>query len=246
MIRGKSGQLLIEKGAVGGTVLHNERINMQIPMKMKMFRLRSVSHTLIATLAALASLTLLADDKEKLGKDKETSFLKQAGQGNLLEVKLGQLASQKSQNSSVKEFADRLVKDHGKANEHLKDVAEKHQITVPTSLDAKHQKKIEDLETKSGSEFDKEFARMMIKSHKKGVSKYQAAAEECEDADLKSYAQRTLPTLKEHFRMAQDLGRSVGLDADAIAAAIREGEEAAGAASSESEVGAGKKESDDK
>jgi putative membrane protein len=216
---------------------------MQTTMRTSVFK-RVVNHCLIAATAVLASLAVIADDKDKSGKHPETSFLKDVVNGNFLTVKLGHLASAKSDNAEVKQFGQRLVADHRKSSEELKRIGDKHGVAVSKNLDAKSQEILDKFEAKSGAEFDREFAKDMIKGHKCGIGKYEAAAKGFKDAEIKSYAQRTLPTLKEHLRQAQEMARSVGLDEAAIAAALQEGEEAAGAAAAESEIGKGEKKDD--
>jgi putative membrane protein len=180
------------------------------------------------------------------GEKKEQNFLTEALKGNYLEVKVGNTAQEKTSNAEVKRFAQRLVRDHGEAYNKLKDIAQKQGVTWTEQIDEKCQAVLDQLQSKSGEEFDKEFARLMVKSHAMGIAKYQKCSREGDNAELKSFAQQTLPTLRQHFTEAKQLARTVGLDDAAIASLTREGEDAAGAPGTGSEVGgeAGKKDNE--
>src|SRR4030095_12817613 len=171
-------------------------------------------------LAALAAFQATADDdKEKATTDlkhKDTSFIKQAAEGGLAEVQLGQLAAQKAPNDQVKQLGQRIQSDHTKANQEVKQIAQKVGVTVPTELDRKYKKVLDDLQSKSGADFDKAFAEHIIRDHKKDIKAFEKAVRDAENPDVKSFAEKTLPTLREHLRLAQDAGRAVGLTGSLI------------------------------
>jgi putative membrane protein len=144
--------------------------------------------------------------------DKE-EFIKDAAQGGMMEVNLGQLATQKGQDPAVKELGQRLVTDHSKANDELKQIAQKEGITLSTEADSKHQKMIDHFSGLSGSEFDKAFAAHAVRDHKKDIQKFEKAAQSS-DPDVSQFAKDTLPTLREHLQMAEKIApeRSAGTD----------------------------------
>jgi putative membrane protein len=165
---------------------------------------------------AFAALTMFqaaaADtDKNKDLKHKDTTFIKHAVDGGMAEVELAQAGAQKAQNEQVKQLAQRIQADHTKANQELKQLAQRVGVTVPTEVDRKHRKMIDDLQSKSGAEFDKAFTEHMIKDHKKDIKQFEKAARDAENPEVKAFAERTLPTLREHLRMAQNAGRAIGL-----------------------------------
>ena len=131
-------------------------------------------------------------------------FVKKAALGGMTEVELGKLAQSKSQDPKIKSFADRMVKDHSKANTELAGIAKAKGLEVPTSLDAEHQAMVKGLSGKTGSEFDAAYATQMIMDHAKTVALFQGAAKNS-DADLAAFAKKTLPTLKDHKKMADAL-----------------------------------------
>jgi putative membrane protein len=123
--------------------------------------------------------------------------------GGTEEVQLGQLAAQKGASDEVRQFGQKMVDDHTKANEDLMQVATGKGWTLPTSLDAKHQADVQKLSALTGDAFDREYVKMMVKDHKKDVGEFQKESARGADADVKSFATRTLPTLQEHLQMIQ-------------------------------------------
>ena len=138
-----------------------------------------------------------------------TGFASEAAQGGMLEVKLADLALQKSNNSQVKAFARRMKQDHTKANEKLKGVVGSNQ-QLPTNLGAEQQQQVDSLQSKSGSAFDKAYADTMVQDHQKDVSEFENASSNAPTEQLRNFASQTLPTLKEHLKLAQQLKSKVG------------------------------------
>jgi len=139
---------------------------------------------------------------------KET-FIRNAAEGNMAEVKLGQLAEQKGQNPEVKKFGERMVQDHSKANEELKKVADQEHINLPTNTSAKSAATYRSLEKLSGPEFDKAYARTMLQDHQKDVTEYKQEASKAPDGPVKQYVQETLPTLESHLQEAKQMQAQV-------------------------------------
>lgn len=130
-------------------------------------------------------------------------FAVEAANGGLLEVQLGTLALTKATTPEVKQFAQMMVDEHGKANNELKALAQQKNITLPTTMSDDYQKKYDKLNEKSGIEFDKEYMDLMVKDHKEDVRKFEKQAEKGDDSDIKAWASRTLPTLKHHLEVAE-------------------------------------------
>ena len=133
------------------------------------------------------------------------NFLMDAAMGGMLEVELGRLATQQGASDAVKQFGQRMVDDHGKANQELMSLAQSKGITLPTEIDEKHKKDMTKLSSLSGAEFDREYGKMMLADHRKDVSEFEKQSTRGTDADLKAFASKTLPTLKEHLKMAEAL-----------------------------------------
>jgi putative membrane protein len=132
------------------------------------------------------------------------AFVKKAAMAGMTEVELAKLALDKSQDANVRGFAQRMVSDHGKANMELTAIAKRKSLEVPKSLDSEHQKKVQELAGKSGTEFDASYAQHMAMDHDKAAALFEGASKG-NDAELASFAQKTLPTIKEHQKLAKDL-----------------------------------------
>jgi putative membrane protein len=139
----------------------------------------------------------------------DSGFARKAAMDGLAEVELGNMAQQKAANEQVKQFGARMVQDHTKANDELKQLASSKGIDLPTALDSKHKKDMDKLGTLSGAKFDKAYMSHMVDDHKKAVSEFKKQAKSGKDADLKAFASKTLPTLEEHLKMAQSTNDAV-------------------------------------
>jgi len=136
------------------------------------------------------------------------TFVKTATLDGMTEVEFGKLAVSKSSNSDVKRFAQKMVQDHGQANQQLAALARSKGLPVPTKLDAKHEAMLQELSAKSGAAFDSDYASHMAKAHTKAVALFEAASQSS-DPDLAAFAKQTLPTLQQHEQLANNLNASV-------------------------------------
>jgi putative membrane protein len=133
----------------------------------------------------------------------DQTFMRKAAQAGMAEVKLSKLAIEKTQNPDVKRFAQRLIDDHQKANDELKRIATKKGVTLPSDPDAVQNATYDRLAKLSGEEFDRAFMEENSRMHEDAMRLYQNQANMGKDADLKTFASRTLPTLKQHGDMAK-------------------------------------------
>ena len=151
---------------------------------------------------------------ERAGMGNMTSqdhdFIMDAAMGGMMEVELGRLAAQKGMSDAVKQFGQRMVDDHSKANSELMSLASSKGMTLPTELDAKHREQVTKFSAMSGAELDREYTKMMVSDHRKDVSEFEKESTRGTDADLKAFATKTLPTLQEHLRMAEALPGAKG------------------------------------
>jgi putative membrane protein len=138
----------------------------------------------------------------------DKKFLKQAAAGGLAEVELGKLAQQKASSDAVKQFGERMVTDHTKANDQLKEVASKENVAVPTTLDKKEQAHLDKLSKLSGPQFDKAYMKDQVKDHEKDVREFQEEAQNGTNPDIKQFASQTLPILQQHLDQAKSINKS--------------------------------------
>jgi len=143
----------------------------------------------------------------------DKKFAKEAALGGLAEVELGKVAQQKASSDAVKQFAQKMIDDHTKANGELKQVASKEGLDIPDALDKKHQARIDRMGKLSGADFDKAYIKDQLKDHKDDVKKFQDEAKNGTLPGVKEFATKTLPTLEQHLQMVKDLQKSGGTTA---------------------------------
>ena len=132
-------------------------------------------------------------------------FIKEAIQGNLAEVQVGQLAQEKGASQGVKDFGGTLAADHQTANQSAMQTAQQMNVTPPDKPGVKQQAVYTKLSALSGDQFDRQFIKDMVKDHKKDIAKYQKEARG--NGPAADYAKQILPKLREHLKIAEDLER---------------------------------------
>ncbi len=150
-----------------------------------------------------------SDAKSNKLSSSDTSFLKDAATGGMMEVELGKIAQEKGASEKVKAFGKQMEEDHGKANDELKQLATSKGVELPTSLGVKQKLSVETLSKLSGQNFDRRYMTTMIDDHKNDVKNFEKAASKAKDPDVKAFASKTLPTLKKHLQMAETTGKEV-------------------------------------
>jgi putative membrane protein len=135
----------------------------------------------------------------------DTMFMKKAARGNLAEVELGRLAVQKASSEDVKKFGQRMVDDHSKAGDQLKQLAASEHVTLPEKLSATDEATKASLEKLSGEQFDHAYMRDMVKDHKKDVAEFEKESKGAHNAAVKNFAAETLPTLESHLKEAEKI-----------------------------------------
>jgi len=135
----------------------------------------------------------------------DASFVREAVQAGLAEAKMGNLAVQNAQDQNVKTFAQKLARDHTAANQELQQIAAQKGMQLPTVIDAREMLTLKRLSSLSGTEFDRAFAQDAVKAHEQAVKIFQKEAQTGQDPELKAFAQKNLPTLREHLAMARQM-----------------------------------------
>jgi len=134
-------------------------------------------------------------------------FVNKIAISDMFEVQSSQLALEKQPDRDTKPFAQRMVKDHQQTTKELKALVDggKVKATLPTALDSEHQKMLDELKGKSGKDFDQSYDQMQVKGHQDAVALFDAYAKGGDNADLKKWAAKMLPHIKQHLAMAQKL-----------------------------------------
>jgi putative membrane protein len=133
-------------------------------------------------------------------------FVKEVAISDMFELESNKLAQDKG-NASEKKFASEMVADHTKTSTELKGLVSggKVKAELPNTLDSSHQSKLDKLRGASGKDFSSDFDSMQVSAHKDAVSLFERYSKRGDNADLKNWAGKTLPALKHHLKMAQNL-----------------------------------------
>ncbi|HTM18665.1 MAG TPA: DUF4142 domain-containing protein [Terracidiphilus sp.] len=143
----------------------------------------------------------------------ERAFISKAMEGGMAEVQLGQLAQQKSQSNDVKQFAAKMVNDHGQMGEKwLKPVAQKMGINEPSGPSKKDKKEIEKLQGLSAQDFDREYITMMVKDHQKDLKEFKDEATSAQDPTVKQIADKGSQVIEQHLQIIQQIAKAHNVD----------------------------------
>ena len=164
---------------------------------------------LLATPLPLGMAASPAATAELAAQDQ--TFVTEAASSGLAEAELGQLAQQKAANPEVQQFGQRMVQDHGQANQKLMAVANELGAAPPGTPGEKAAATKRELEGMAGEKFDQAYMRAMIKDHDLAVALFQREAQEGQSEQLRKFAEETLPTIQEHLQMARSIGKQVGV-----------------------------------
>jgi len=154
----------------------------------------------------IGAALILAGSITTAAAKSDTTFLTEAIQINLAEISVGDLAQKNGGSDGVKSFGKMLVDDHTASNTKATSLAQANGVTPPTEPKPDDKKKHDELAKLSGAEFDREFAKAMVKGHEEAISKFETASKG--DDDIAKFAQETLPTLQKHLETAQSLESS--------------------------------------
>lgn len=153
--------------------------------------------------------TIASNNSHMADLKPDAAFATTAADGGMLEVELGKMAVAKGVSSSIKKLGAMMVKDHSKANEELKAAATAKNITLPSLMSDKCQKKVTELSEKKGADFDKAYADLMVSDHKDDIDEFKKEAEKGMDKDLSTWAKGKVPILEHHLMMAEEAKKAV-------------------------------------
>lgn len=130
----------------------------------------------------------------------DKAFMLAAAQGGMTEVKLGELAVQNGARDDVKSFGKMMVKDHTAINNDLKALAMEKGVSLPASLDVKHQGMVDKMAALTGPAFDQVYVQDMVKDHKMDAREFKAVSAATKDLDIKNFVDKSIPIVGEHLK----------------------------------------------
>lgn len=128
----------------------------------------------------------------------DQTFVTKAAQGNIAEIKAGQLALSRAVDASTRTFAQQMITDHTKAHMQLKQVAQQRGYRVPSDTDMKHKQLVNRMSKLSGQQFDQMYMMSQVKDHQVAIKLYRTQATRGRDPQLKQFAATMLPKLQSH------------------------------------------------
>jgi len=192
---------------------------------------RCLSFTLSVFALFVFSTAVRADTNDKVkewqGPADSKDFAMRAAEGGTFEVQAAQLAQQKASSQEIKSLAQKIQQDHTTANNELMALAKQKNITLPTTLKGECEEKYQALQKLDGPAFDQAYVSCMLMDHLKDVMMFDKEAKGGTDPDVKQWASKTVPTLREHLTRTASVAQSLGFPIDAMNSA-REGARPAG------------------
>lgn len=153
--------------------------------------------------------------EEDIGKPQELgtadrTFLSNAAMANLAEIETSKVAQERANRPEVKRFAEHMVEDHTAVSKQGMELGRKKGFALPTQVDDAHKKDASRLNELYGADFDKSYMSMMVNDHVKAVSLFEEASKNSQDPEVRDFAVKTLPKLKDHLKMARDVNGQIG------------------------------------
>jgi putative membrane protein len=172
--------------------------------------------TIFSTILCVG-VTLAQQMKQTDGSSNQTlssadrSFISSAEQGNVAEIEGAKIVEQKSTDPAIKDFANRMTTDHTLASQELMALAKSTGVTLPAESVAVKTNQKNDWQNLSGAKFDEAYLRDQLQDHKQAISVFENEIEHGQNEAVKDYAEKTLPTLQDHIRIAEDLAGKMGM-----------------------------------
>jgi len=139
----------------------------------------------------------------------DRDFMRAAAQGGMAEVELGRLAMTLAVEGDVRDFAERMISDHSRANQSLTRLASRRGVRLPESLSGKDQRLRAHLSSLTGEEFDRAYMRAMVRGHAEVASAFERELDQAQDPALRRWVRDFLPTIHHHLHMAEETARRI-------------------------------------
>lgn len=154
-------------------------------------------------------VTKTGDEVAAIGS-MDAEFIQKAAVGGMFEVESSELAVLQASTPFVRDFAQMMVVDHGDSNRQLEAIVREKGGAMPKELDAEHQRRLTTLRDQKGVDFDRQYRDMQVTAHKDAIALFERASTNCEDRDLKAFATKMLPALREHQRRLNEMPPTEG------------------------------------
>lgn len=160
---------------------------------------------IVWTVAAAACLVAGMAAAGNFEKAEEKHFLTKASGAQKAEIAFAQMAADRAESAKVKQFAQRMIEDHQKADMEVKQLALKQGIDLPPPMLPEEKEQAEKFSQLAGKDFDRAYIGYMLNEHRKDVAVFENSGKALKDPDLQQWVTATLPILKEHLKMAKNI-----------------------------------------
>jgi putative membrane protein len=180
-------------------------------MKATVFAVSLIAAGVLAAPAYAQSVGEKTGVNSALGVTPSTpDFVKQAAMSDMFEIQSSQLAEQKAGDAGTKTFAQKMVADHTKTSSEVKSMVSSGKlkgVELPTDMSSSQKSMLDKLKGQNGNDFTKQYHSDQVSAHKDAVSLFERYGKGGDNEDLKAWANKTLPDLQMHLKMAQDLDK---------------------------------------
>ncbi|MDB5569295.1 MAG: hypothetical protein JWN93_478, partial [Hyphomicrobiales bacterium] len=134
-------------------------------------------------------------------------FVQDVATGTMFEIEAGKLAAQRAQRKDVKQFGQRMVKDHSAADKAFKAALKKAKNAPqpPAQMTAEQTRKLDELRGQNGPAFDTAYVSMMADDHEKDLDTFRTYAKTGDDPALKAFASKTQKVIDAHHKLVTKL-----------------------------------------
>ncbi|WP_299705828.1 DUF4142 domain-containing protein [uncultured Pontibacter sp.] len=144
------------------------------------------------------------------GMKNDALFVAEATSANMLHAQLGQLALERAVSPEVKEMAQDMSNGHNRVMEDLQHIAIEREFVVPTQLGNSHQKVYDEVSGETGIGFDLAYIKRTREEHNQLLKRYEDMAENAKVMEVKQFASKQLPLLRQHLQQAEELEDRLG------------------------------------
>jgi putative membrane protein len=177
-----------------------EAIERKVVMSIRRLMTTAAGGLVIAFGAAVTSPLQGQGTPDDLNKDSE--LIREFASDHLLEIRLGTLAKDKASNASVKDFGDRMVRDHTMLLENWRALVKQSGFPFQPGLRDEQEDELKRLEKVSGTEFDRAYMTAMVSGHQDAVAKAQRARSAAKSELIRARVGSDLPILEQHLSLA--------------------------------------------
>lgn len=146
-----------------------------------------------------------------MGSMQDRAFVHDALEGGMAEIQLGQLAATKGSSPDVKQFGQKMVEDHTKLGDQMKQVAQQIGAKTPKGLSKKDEALVAKLQSLNGQDFDNAYIEAMVKDHKKDAANFQQEAGNTQNQQLKQAVQQGSQVIDQHLQMIEQIAKTHGV-----------------------------------